>query len=188
MDYSIVPAEALGSTAITRGRPSAPRGLDDTNRDTGNPQELGMSSSNHHFTNSSYDLLDSESIYKSTTQEAAIAATAATSSQWYMYSMPDELVPQVPPETAAGVKREGAGPRSPQHLNNWLVGPRRGGSPTNEYEPSMPEMGTQSPMMEAVEQQPLYVNAKQFHRILKLRVARQKLEETLRLTSRRRKP
>ncbi|KAK4980775.1 Transcriptional activator, partial [Elasticomyces elasticus] len=40
-----------------------------------------------------------------------------------------------------------------------------------------------------VEQEsPLYVNAKQFHRILKRRMARQKLEEALRLTSKGRKP
>lgn len=38
------------------------------------------------------------------------------------------------------------------------------------------------------EDQPLYVNAKQFHRILKRRMARQKLEEQLRLTSKGRKP
>lgn len=38
------------------------------------------------------------------------------------------------------------------------------------------------------EESPLYVNAKQFHRILKRRVARQKLEEQLRLTSKARKP
>lgn len=35
---------------------------------------------------------------------------------------------------------------------------------------------------------PLYVNAKQFHRILKRRMARQKLEEQLRLTTKGRKP
>lgn len=40
----------------------------------------------------------------------------------------------------------------------------------------------------AVEESPLYVNAKQFHRILKRRVARQRLEEALRLTSKGRKP
>jgi nuclear transcription factor Y alpha len=40
----------------------------------------------------------------------------------------------------------------------------------------------------ATEESPLYVNAKQFHRILKRRVARQKLEEQLRLTSKGRKP
>ena len=39
-----------------------------------------------------------------------------------------------------------------------------------------------------VEESPLYVNAKQFHRILKRRVARQKLDEQLRLTSKDRKP
>ncbi|RAH73875.1 transcription activator HAP2 [Aspergillus aculeatinus CBS 121060] len=38
------------------------------------------------------------------------------------------------------------------------------------------------------DESPLYVNAKQFHRILKRRVARQKLEEQLRLTSKGRKP
>jgi len=38
------------------------------------------------------------------------------------------------------------------------------------------------------EESPLYVNAKQFHRILKRRMARQKLEEQLRLTTKGRKP
>jgi len=45
------------------------------------------------------------------------------------------------------------------------------------------EIGTAGP-----DESPLYVNAKQFHRILKRRVARQKLEEQLRLTSKGRKP
>lgn len=40
----------------------------------------------------------------------------------------------------------------------------------------------------SAEESPLYVNAKQFHRILKRRIARQKLEEALRLTSKGRKP
>lgn len=38
------------------------------------------------------------------------------------------------------------------------------------------------------EEAPLYVNAKQFHRILKRRIARQKLEDSLRLTNKGRKP
>ncbi|PWW79204.1 hypothetical protein C7212DRAFT_288328 [Tuber magnatum] len=46
----------------------------------------------------------------------------------------------------------------------------------------------QSPDLVPPEESPLYVNAKQFHRILKRRVARQKLEEALRLTSKQRKP
>jgi nuclear transcription factor Y alpha len=63
--------------------------------------------------------------------------------------------------------------------------------------PSVPPMPTapqihqpQSPELVAgpAEESPLYVNAKQFHRILKRRVARQRLEEALRLTSKGRKP
>lgn len=50
-----------------------------------------------------------------------------------------------------------------------------------------PEM-TATAAAAAAEESPLYVNAKQFHRILKRRVARQKLEEQLRLTSKGRKP
>lgn len=44
------------------------------------------------------------------------------------------------------------------------------------------------PAAGSAEDAPLYVNAKQFHRILKRRMARQKLEEALRLTSKGRKP
>ncbi|KAI1612160.1 nuclear transcription factor Y, alpha [Exophiala viscosa] len=55
-----------------------------------------------------------------------------------------------------------------------------------------PQQQVQAPQEEIVaggaEESPLYVNAKQFHRILKRRVARQKLEEQLRLTSKGRKP
>ncbi|EEP76530.1 hypothetical protein UREG_01379 [Uncinocarpus reesii 1704] len=54
--------------------------------------------------------------------------------------------------------------------------------PVQQSQPS-PEMVTTT-----AEESPLYVNAKQFHRILKRRVARQKLEEQLRLTSKGRKP
>jgi nuclear transcription factor Y, alpha len=67
-------------------------------------------------------------------------------------------------------------------------GPRSAVAP-----PSMPPAQAmqhpQSPEMTAgAEESPLYVNAKQFHRILKRRVARQRLEEALRLTSKGRKP
>jgi nuclear transcription factor Y alpha len=64
--------------------------------------------------------------------------------------------------------------------------------------PSVPPMASQqaqphqqSPELVAsaqAEEAPLYVNAKQFHRILKRRLARQKLEDALRLTSKGRKP
>lgn len=64
--------------------------------------------------------------------------------------------------------------------------------------PSVPPQMTQQPPQHQqspelvsgaqAEEAPLYVNAKQFHRILKRRLARQKLEDALRLTSKGRKP
>lgn len=57
--------------------------------------------------------------------------------------------------------------------------------------PAQAPQHPQSPELVAgggAEESPLYVNAKQFHRILKRRVARQRLEEALRLTSKGRKP
>jgi hypothetical protein len=57
--------------------------------------------------------------------------------------------------------------------------------------PQQPQQHQQSPELVAgaqPEEAPLYVNAKQFHRILKRRLARQKLEDALRLTSKGRKP
>ncbi|KAF2132757.1 hypothetical protein P153DRAFT_382382 [Dothidotthia symphoricarpi CBS 119687] len=56
---------------------------------------------------------------------------------------------------------------------------------------SQPQQHQQSPELVSgaqAEEAPLYVNAKQFHRILKRRLARQKLEDALRLTSKGRKP
>lgn len=64
--------------------------------------------------------------------------------------------------------------------------------PRQSVPPQMPPPQQQAPPEEiavgGAEESPLYVNAKQFHRILKRRVARQKLEEQLRLTSKGRKP
>ncbi|KAI9676537.1 MAG: Transcriptional activator [Caeruleum heppii] len=60
----------------------------------------------------------------------------------------------------------------------------------SQQAPPPPQQHPQSPEMVSggAEESPLYVNAKQFHRILKRRVARQRLEEALRLTSKGRKP
>lgn len=64
--------------------------------------------------------------------------------------------------------------------------------PTGPPQMPPPQQPVQAPQEEIAtggqEEAPLYVNAKQFHRILKRRVARQKLEEQLRLTSKGRKP
>ncbi|KAL9054963.1 MAG: hypothetical protein Q9162_003818 [Coniocarpon cinnabarinum] len=59
--------------------------------------------------------------------------------------------------------------------------------PPAQRRPS-PDGAQQAPAGGGGDEAPLYVNAKQFHRILKRRVARQKLEDQLRLTSKTRKP
>lgn len=142
-------------------------------------------------------------------QAAAMAATAAASGSTYPY-IPDPNVPQGSPRMAGGAKKDGRGPRSPQQMNNVSQIPGRRlsqvpspGMPMNHAAPRtsvvpppipaaqpMHPPPPQSPDMAApaVEESPLYVNAKQFHRILKRRVARQRLEEALRLTSKGRKP
>ncbi|KAI1383287.1 CCAAT-binding transcription factor (CBF-B/NF-YA) subunit B-domain-containing protein [Hypoxylon trugodes] len=146
-------------------------------------------------------------------QAAAMAATAAaaggTGYSGYMPS--DSGLPQNSPRMTAGGKKDSRDPRSPQQLNNVNQLPgRRLSQVTSPGVPNAPMMNhtnarsavapppmpptqsmppPQSPEMTAgAEESPLYVNAKQFHRILKRRVARQRLEEALRLTSKGRKP
>lgn len=142
-------------------------------------------------------------------QAAAMAATAAASgSNAYGYMSSDPNLPQNSPRmSSVNAKKDPRGPRSPQ-LN--ALPPRRLSQVTspglpnaqtmlNHARPAVapPQMAPsqamphpQSPELSTsgVEESPLYVNAKQFHRILKRRVARQRLEEALRLTSKGRKP
>lgn len=66
--------------------------------------------------------------------------------------------------------------------------PRTSMPPSQMPPPAQPVQQTQDSVGGGAEESPLYVNAKQFHRILKRRVARQRLEEQLRLTSKGRKP
>ena len=83
-------------------------------------------------------------------------------------------------------------PVSSPHAQNAQAAMMNHMPPRNSVPPQMPPPQQQPPSPETgpsgVEEAPLYVNAKQFHRILKRRVARQKLEEALRLTSKGRKP
>ncbi|CAG8952172.1 hypothetical protein HYFRA_00000911 [Hymenoscyphus fraxineus] len=143
-----------------------------------------------------------------TPQAAAMAAAAGTSSGAYSgYQIQDSTLSQTSPKMSSGIKRERQGPRSPQQVNNQInhqinqtrrMSQQVGGSPAvqnsqpimNHARPAVPpNQHPQSPeLVSAVEESPLYVNAKQFHRILKRRVARQRLEEALRLTSKGRKP
>ncbi|KAI2629658.1 CCAAT-binding transcription factor (CBF-B/NF-YA) subunit B-domain-containing protein [Hypoxylon sp. NC1633] len=146
-------------------------------------------------------------------QAAAMAATAAaaggTTYQGYMTS--DPSLSQNSPRMTPGGKKDSRDPRSPQQMNNvnhlpgrrlsQVTSPGVATAPMMNHSgprsavapPPMPPAQSmpppQSPEMTAgAEESPLYVNAKQFHRILKRRVARQRLEEALRLTSKGRKP
>jgi nuclear transcription factor Y alpha len=149
-----------------------------------------------------------------TPQAAAMAATAAASGQGgYPYNIADSGLPNTSPRLQGVAVKKERGPRSPQQMNNQIGQGRRMSQqvsspavansqqplmnhgaprpsvpplppmPTNQQHPQSPEL-----VSGPVEESPLYVNAKQFHRILKRRVARQKLEEALRLTSKGRKP
>ncbi|CAK7225534.1 Transcriptional activator [Sporothrix bragantina] len=149
-------------------------------------------------------------------QAAAMAATAAASGSNNYYGMPaDAGLQQTSPRMS---KKDGRNPRSPPlnnmagaqgrrlsnvtspglpnaaMINNHGAAAGRGAVPAaaaaaaaaaaqQMHAPPSPEMAAAP-----VEESPLYVNAKQFHRILKRRVARQRLEEALRLTSKGRKP
>lgn len=61
-------------------------------------------------------------------------------------------------------------------------------APPPQAPPQVPQQSPEAAPAGTVEESPLYVNAKQFHRILKRRSARQKLEESLRLQNKGRKP
>ena len=148
-----------------------------------------------------------------TPQNAAIAATAAAAGQAaYPYAIPDSGLQTSPRMGGNPPVKQEVSRRSPKQMNNQLghnQQPRRMSNQVGESpaiansqpimnhgapRPSVPPMPAnqhpQSPELVsgAVEESPLYVNAKQFHRILKRRVARQRLEEALRLTSKGRKP
>jgi hypothetical protein len=106
-----------------------------------------------------------------TPQAAAMAAASGTG---YPYSLPTYASLEQQEPRIGGVDRKRAGrPRSPQQMNT---------------QPSTPAEHASSPLHGAIGESPLHVNPKQFHRILKRRVARQRLEDALRLTSKGRNP
>lgn len=136
---------------------------------------------------------------------AAMAATAAATGPNYPYMHQGDEMNQTSPRMG-GAKKDGrssprmnaAGRRLSQVTSPGVAGAqgmmshgaRPGVAPPQMApgqgmpHPASPEI----PAPSGAEESPLYVNAKQFHRILKRRVARQKLEEMLRLTSKGRKP
>ncbi|KAI9652553.1 MAG: Transcriptional activator [Trizodia sp. TS-e1964] len=106
--------------------------------------------------------------------------------------LPSQLQNQrLPPQRRASQQLASPAVPSSQAPNSHGINNPLGHTPVPTQMPSaQPSQHPQSPEITAVgvEESPLYVNAKQFHRILKRRVARQRLEEALRLTSKGRKP
>ncbi|KAK3704428.1 Transcriptional activator [Vermiconidia calcicola] len=83
--------------------------------------------------------------------------------------------------------------QNPQQPPQPMSAPPRPSAPPQQAPPPQqpqqaPQQSPEVPAAGTVEESPLYVNAKQFHRILKRRMARQKLEEQLRISSKGRKP
>ncbi|KAF2397556.1 hypothetical protein EJ06DRAFT_155419 [Trichodelitschia bisporula] len=173
-------------------------------------QHPAQTSSSHHHQplpyNPAYGVQPMQQYSLSTTQAAAAMATAAASGQHY-YPMPNQGY------VNHDNKVDARGNRSPPSggLQHQIPGRRMSHANTSpvlqQSQPVMnaarPSTATMQPptaatvsqhaqspevVAGAAEEAPLYVNAKQFHRILKRRLARQKLEEQLRLTSKARKP
>lgn len=138
---------------------------------------------------------------------AAMAATAAATGPNYSYMHQESEMTQTSPRMGGAGKKDGrASPRmASARRMSQVTSPGVAGAPgmmnhaagrPGVAPPQMPPgQGMQHPASPEIppppsgaEESPLYVNAKQFHRILKRRVARQKLEEQLRLTSKGRKP
>lgn len=107
-------------------------------------------------------------------QAAAMAATAAASGSNYPYMQSDPNLSQTSPRMSKKDDRQSPRARRASQAGQATMLGRPGQSPEVAAAPA--------------EESPLYVNAKQFHRILKRRVARQKLEEQLRLSAKSRKP
>lgn len=79
--------------------------------------------------------------------------------------------------------------QNPQQPQGAMGAPARPAPPSQAPAPAQaPQQSPEVPAGTQVEESPLYVNAKQFHRILKRRMARQKLEEQLRISNKGRKP
>jgi hypothetical protein len=144
--------------------------------------------------------------YQMNATQAQAMATAAASGQHY-YAMPGQGMAMQDQKMNAQTRRsppQGVQQQLPQRrMSQHMAGspvvqppqPVMNSVPRPSTAPSMPppsavQQHQQSPdvVAGAAEEAPLYVNAKQFHRILKRRLARQKLEEQLRLTSKTRKP
>lgn len=145
--------------------------------------------------------------YAMNANSAQAMAAAAASGQHYYGGMPPGPGMALPSDQKLGAQPRRSPPqggvqaqlpqrRMSQHMGSPVIQqpqPMMNSVARQPAATSMPPPAVQhqqSPDVggAAAEESPLYVNAKQFHRILKRRLARQKLEEQLRLTSKTRKP
>jgi nuclear transcription factor Y, alpha len=152
----------------------------------GHPQQMP-------YNTAAYPMPGQVPYHLSASQAAAMASAAATGQHYYPMNQ------NLP--VAQDVKRGRSSPQSAlqqqlparrmSHVGSPVVQTQQPGLPNARGVPPQPSPMQPPPPPEAggpAEDTPLYVNAKQFHRILKRRNARQKLEEALRLTSKARKP
>jgi len=175
----------------------------------GNPygQHAGQNSAGHHQTmpyNSAYGVQQMPP-NMSVTQAAMMANAAASGPQYYQmpnhfpmnqdHKMDPRGGRRTPPP--GNMQQQMPQRRMSQHVSSPVVqqpqpvmnAARPSTAPQLPPQPTAVQAHQQSPDVGgATEEAPLYVNAKQFHRILKRRLARQKLEEQLRLASKARKP
>lgn len=113
-------------------------------------------------------------------------------------AMTNSMAHQMPPQQMQQQRRmsHASSPavQAPQQVQQPMSVPSRPSAPPQQQvqqpqQPqSVPQQSPEAAPAGTAEESPLYVNAKQFHRILKRRAARSKLEETLRLTNKGRKP
>lgn len=129
-----------------------------------------------------------------TWQQATTAATAAASGQrgnpFYLGGLLKQDPSPHTPETLQQATTAATAATSGQGGNQFYFREPARQEPSSHTPPaSVPTSQQHSqPLEPAPEESPVYVNAKQFRRILVRRVARQRLEEALRLTSKGRKP
>lgn len=128
---------------------------------------------------------------QSPAQQNQMSVPSTMASQMNLPAQP--MANNMPPQMQQAQRRMSHSINSPAVPSQPSMGASRPPTQPQQAPPSQapqgaPQQSPEVPVSAANEESPLYVNAKQFHRILKRRMARQKLEEALRLTSKGRKP
>ncbi|CZT17115.1 uncharacterized protein RCC_02947 [Ramularia collo-cygni] len=130
---------------------------------------------------------------QSPAQQNQMSVPSTMASQLSLPSAQQPMASNMTPQMHHAQRRMSHSVNSPAVPSQPPMGASRPPTQSQQGPPSQvpqgpPQQSPEVPVSAANEESPLYVNAKQFHRILKRRMARQKLEEALRLTSKGRKP